>query len=55
MIYGYDEMTSIIWYIYNEFLKKEKELLEKTRKKEHDQRDRNRDIRKDPGLSDEKK
>jgi hypothetical protein len=26
-------MTSIIWYIYNEALKKERELLEKARKK----------------------
>jgi hypothetical protein len=55
MIYGYDEMTSIIWYIYNEFLKKEKELLEKTRKKEQDRLERNRNIGKDPDLSEDKK
>jgi len=48
-------MTSIIWYIYNEFLKKEKELLEKTRKKEQDRLERNRNIGKDTGLSEDKK
>ena len=33
-------MTSIIWYIYNEALKKEHELLEKMRKKERDRLER---------------
>ena len=32
-------MTSIIWYIYNEALKKEHELLEKMRKKERDRQE----------------
>ncbi len=27
-----EEMTSIIWYIYNEYLKKERELVEKANK-----------------------
>lgn len=48
-------MTSIIWYIYNEFLKKERELLEKARKKERDRRERNRNIGKDPGSPDDNK
>ena len=26
-------MTSIIWYIYNEYLKKERELMEKAKEK----------------------
>ncbi len=48
-------MTSIIWYIYNEALKKERELLEKVRKKERDRLDRIRNIGKDPGSSHDKK
>ena len=48
-------MTSIIWYIYNEALKKEQELLEKMRRKERDRLERNRNIGKDPGSSDDKK
>ena len=48
-------MTSIIWYIYNEALKKERELLEKARKKERDRLERIRNIGKDPGSSDDKK
>jgi hypothetical protein len=55
MIRGYEEMTSIIWYIYNEALKKERELLEKARKKEQDRLEHNRNIGKDPGLSENKK
>jgi vacuolar-type H+-ATPase subunit H len=41
-------MTSIIWYIYNESLKKERELLEKARKKIREKKDRIRNIGKDP-------
>jgi len=52
---GYLEMTSIIWYIYNEALRKERELLEKLRKKERDRLERTRNIGKDPGISDDKK
>jgi hypothetical protein len=37
-------MSSIIWYIYNESLKKERELLEKARKKARDRLDRIRNI-----------
>jgi len=48
-------MTSIIWYIYNEALKKEHELLEKMRKKERDRQERTRNIGKNPGSSDDKK
>jgi hypothetical protein len=48
-------MTSIIWYIYNEVLKKERELLEKARKKERDRLERNGHIGKDPGSSDTNK
>jgi hypothetical protein len=48
-------MTSIIWYIYNEALKKERELLEKARKKEQDRLEHNRNIGKDPGSSDTNK
>jgi len=43
-------MTSIIWYIYNEYLKKERELLEKAREKARRKYDRLRngdDARKD--------
>jgi hypothetical protein len=55
MISGYEEMTSIIWYIYNEALKKERELLEKARKKERERLERIRNIGKDPGSSDTNK
>ncbi len=55
MVSGYKKMTSIIWYIYNEALKKERELLEKARKKERDRLDRISNIGKDPGSSDDKK
>jgi hypothetical protein len=48
-------MSSIIWYIYNEFVKKERELLEKARKKERDRLERIRNIGKDSGSSDDKK
>jgi len=48
-------MTSIIWYIYNEFVKKERELLEKVRKKERDRLERIRNIGKDPGSADDEK
>jgi len=48
-------MTSIIWYIYNESLKKERELLEKARKKVRDRRERNKNIGGDPGSSDDNK
>jgi hypothetical protein len=41
-------MTSIIWYIYNESLKKERELLEKARKKFREEKDRIMNIGKDP-------
>ncbi len=41
-------MTSIIWYIYHEALKKEQELLEKMRKKERDRLERTRNIGKNP-------
>lgn len=37
-------MSSIIWYIYNESLKKEREILEKARKKARDRLDRIRNI-----------
>ena len=37
-------MSSIIWYIYNESLKKERELLEKARKKARERLDRIRNI-----------
>jgi len=43
-------MTSIIWYIYNEFLKKERELLEKTRKKERERRERHRILERIPAY-----
>ncbi len=43
-------MTGIIWYIYHEFLKKERDLLEKAGKKEQDRLERNRNIGKDQGL-----
>jgi hypothetical protein len=38
------KMSSIIWYIYNESLKKERELLEKARKKAQERLDRIRNI-----------
>jgi hypothetical protein len=47
-------MSSIIWYIYNESLKKEQELLEKARKKVQDRLDRIRNIT-ETGNSDNKK
>lgn len=47
-------MSSIIWYIYNESLKKEQELLEKARKKVQDRLDRIRNI-PETGNSDNKK
>ena len=37
---GRAEMTSIIWYIYNEYLKKERELAEKAQEKVRKQVDR---------------
>lgn len=37
-------MSGIIWYIYNESLKKERELLEKARKKARDRLDWIRNI-----------
>lgn len=37
-------MTSIIWYIYNESLKKERELLEKAKKKAKESLDTLRNI-----------
>jgi hypothetical protein len=43
-------MTSIIWYIYNEYLKKERELAEKAKKKFDRLRDGN-----DAGPGDDKK
>jgi hypothetical protein len=46
-------MSSIIWYIYNESLKKERELLEKARKKARERLDRIRNI-PDTGNSDTK-
>jgi hypothetical protein len=48
-------MTSIIWHIYNEALKKERELLEKVRKKERERNERISNIGKDPGSSDTNK
>jgi hypothetical protein len=36
-------MSSIIWYIYNEYLKKERELVEKAKKKARERLDRIRD------------
>jgi heme exporter protein D len=48
-------MTSIIWYIYNEVIKKERELQEKVRKKERERQERIRNIGKDPGSSDDNK
>jgi len=47
-------MTSIIWYIYNQFLKKEQELLEKARKKEKERQDRVRKLRDSGHSNDEK-
>jgi hypothetical protein len=47
-------MTSIIWYIYNQFLKKERELLEKARKKEKERRDSVRKLRDSGHSNDEK-
>jgi hypothetical protein len=38
------DMSSIIWYIYNESLKKERELLETARKKARERLDRIRNI-----------
>ena len=38
------DMSSIIWYIYNESLKKERELLEKARKKARERLDRIRNV-----------
>ncbi len=35
-------MTSIIWYIYNEYLKKERELMEKAKEKVKKKIDRTR-------------
>lgn len=49
------EMTSIIWYIYNEFLKKEKDLVEKHKKKEMERLDRIRNIGGSGNERDEKK
>jgi hypothetical protein len=48
-------MTSIIWYIYNESLKKERELVEKARRKAHERLERIRNIGKDPGSQDNEK
>jgi len=45
-------MTSIIWYIYQESLKKERELLEKARRKARERLERIRNIGKDPGSHD---
>jgi len=47
-------MSSIIRYIYNKSLKKERELLEKARKKARERLDRIRNI-PDAGDSDNKK
>ena len=44
-------MTSIIWYIYNESLKKEREMLEKTRKKAKERLERIKNIGKDQDFS----
>ena len=55
MVIGCKEMTSIIWYIYNEALRKERELLAKVRKKERDRLERISNIGKDPGSLDDKK
>ena len=51
-ICGYEEMTGTTWYIYNEFVKKERELLEKARKKLRERQDRIRNIGKDPDSPD---
>jgi len=48
------DMSSIIRYIYNKSLKKERELLEKARKKARERLDRIRNI-PDAGDSDNKK
>jgi hypothetical protein len=48
-------MSSIIWYIYNESLKKERELLEKARKKARERLDRIRNIPDDGNSNNEKK
>jgi len=42
-------MTSIIWHIYQESLKKEREFLEKARKRARERLERIRNIGKDPG------
>ena len=47
-------MTSIIWYIYNEYLKKERDLLEKAREKARRKYDRLRNG-DDAGTGDEEK
>jgi hypothetical protein len=44
MFSGFQDMTSIIWYIYNESLKKERELLEKARKKAREALDQRRNL-----------
>lgn len=51
-ICGYEEMTGTTWYIYNEFVKKERELLEKARKKLRERQNRIRNIGKDPDSPD---
>lgn len=48
-------MTSIIWYIYNESLKKERELVEKARRKARERLERIRNIGKDTGSEDNDK
>jgi hypothetical protein len=48
-------MTSIIWHIYNESLKKERELVEKARRKAREILERIRNIGKDPGSQDNDK
>lgn len=47
-------MTSIIWYIYNEYLKKERELMEKAKEKAKKKFDRLRNG-DDAGTNDERK
>jgi hypothetical protein len=49
------DMSSIIWYIYNESLKKERELLEKARKKARERLDRIRDIPDTSNSNNDKK
>jgi hypothetical protein len=49
------DMSSIIWYIYNESLKKERELLEKARKKARDRLDHIRNIPDTSNSNNDKK